>query len=217
MCPSARSSSSGPRLLPSCPLAAPPRHGGGGGTIGEARGFFSAPELSPCVVPRGSAAAAAFPLASRGRRRAGAFAPPAGPHSNLGREKGIIKLVKGVPALRGQREDAGALGVSSGCPRSSHKLTELGFRLRSPLSPLPPPGRSAQSRGSQELLCIFCSKVLSLGGGVVGCHQGERRREAGLIASFLLSVNFHSEGSSQCLPFAHDGLLACFSSIPVFS
>lgn len=214
MCPSARSSSSGPRLLPSCPLAAPPRHGGGGGTIGEARGFFSAPELSPCAVPRGSAAAAAFPLASRGRRRAGAFAPPAGPHSNLGREKGRIKLVKGVPALRGQREDAGALGVFWTFRLES--LTELGFRLRSPLSPLPPPGRSAETRQLGAPL-HFLLQGLSLGGGVVGCHQGERRRGAGLIASFLLSVNFHSEGSSQCLPFVHEGLLACFSSIPVFS
>lgn len=105
---------------------------------------------------------------------------------------------------------------SSGRSGSSHKPTELGFRLRPPLSRLPPPGRSAETRQLGAPL-HFLLQGLSLGGGVVGCHQGERRRGAGLIASFLLSVNFHSEGSSQCLPFAHEGLLACFSSIPVFS
>lgn len=62
--------------MPSCPLAAPPRLGGGG-TIREAPGFFPAPKLSPRPAPGSSAPAAAFPLPGRGRPRAGAFTPPA--------------------------------------------------------------------------------------------------------------------------------------------
>lgn len=161
MCPSARSSSSGPRLLPSCPLAAPPRHGGGGGTIGEARGFFPAPELSPCAVPRGSAAAAAFPLASRGRRRAGAFAPPAGPHSNLGREKGRLKLVKRGACLARPAEGCWSPGSLFWTFRlSSHKLTELDFRLRSPLfASSSPRGEARRVEAARSSFAFFCSKV----------------------------------------------------------
>lgn len=160
MCPSARSSSSGPRLLPSCPLAAPPRHGGGGGTIGEARGFFPAPKHSPCAVPRGSAAAAAFPLASRGRRRAGAFAPPAGPHSNLGREKGRLELVKRGVCLARPAEGCWSPGSLFWTFRlSSHKLTELDFRLRSPLFASSSPGeKRAESRQPGAPLHFFAPR-----------------------------------------------------------
>lgn len=50
MCPSARSSSSGPRLLPSCPVAAPPRLGGGG-TIGDAFSRRPSPLLALRPAP----------------------------------------------------------------------------------------------------------------------------------------------------------------------
>lgn len=62
----------------------------------EARGFFSAPELSACAVPR-EAPRPPSPLASRGRRRAGAFAPPAGRAQTWG-QRGVNRA-----CLRGVR------------------------------------------------------------------------------------------------------------------
>lgn len=104
--------------------------------------------------------------------------------------------------LRGVRlaRPEGVPGISSGRSGSSHKQAKLDFRLRPPLLPLPPLGEKRRVEAAGRSFAFF-AQGLSPGGGVAGCHQGERRRGAGLIASFLLSVNFHSEGSSQCLPF----------------
>lgn len=85
VCPSARSSSSGPRLLPSCPLTAPPRLRGSGGTIGEARRLLlGARALSLRCAQGGSAAAAAFPSRQQRAPESWGACTTCGPPSNLG-------------------------------------------------------------------------------------------------------------------------------------
>lgn len=118
MCPSARSSSSGPRLLPSCPLAAPPRLGGGG-TIGDAPGFF--PRRSPLPALR----------ASPRRPR---FLCPAGGAGGRGRLR-HLREAQGPGGLGAQARSWGA--------HDAHGQVDA----RGPQGPAPPAGWSRRVDG----------------------------------------------------------------------
>ncbi|KAB1256245.1 hypothetical protein Cadr_000027618 [Camelus dromedarius] len=162
----ARSSSSGPRLLPSCPLAAPPRLGSGG-TIREAPGFFPAPELSPRPAP-GSSAHRRFPSPRQGAPEGGGVCATCTSHWGLGDQAPTWQRGTSTGRLRW------CLAVT----RLAEMFTPDGQAHSTRLwaAPSPPAssaGSAAQGAGSRRLLAFY-SRVARPGGGV-DLHPGRRR------------------------------------------
>ena len=174
--------------MPSCPLAAPPRLGGGG-TIREAPGFFPAPELSPRPAPGSSAPAAAFPFPGRGRPRAGAFAPPArgtgvggavvlrGNRLRVGVQSASSeeRPGNGAPAVPSRRDGRGVQAVSLGrfTPERRTRSTRFGAAPSPPASSSA--GRRAQGAESRRPLAFYPG-VARPGGGA-DSHPGKREGE----------------------------------------